>query len=182
MCLDCSGLTTENSAICACILMRYGHSAVLVSLTAILLVIIVDIEWEINRLAVSVSFSNGVTLPVMLHFDGWSMKAVIVFVVVGGMVRALSVMTSCSLVVFSLEAVLTCIVKWGKCISPCVVSMTTLLFLIKCNPNIGPVNFFITTKCSAEELSPFSNFSGAVDNCFCGHCLLVFENWEGRRF
>ena len=94
------------------------------------------------------------------------MKAVIVFVVVGGMVRASLVMTGCGLVVVTLEVVLTCIVNWGKCMSPCVVSMTTLLFLIKCNPIIGPVNFFITTKCSANELSPIPNFSVAVDNGF----------------
>ena len=38
MCLDCSGVTTENSAICVCFLIRYGDSVVLVTLTAILLV------------------------------------------------------------------------------------------------------------------------------------------------
>ena len=166
MCLDCCGVTTENSAICVCFLIRFGDSVVLVTLTVIRLSIIVDIEWEISRLAVSVNFSNGVTVPVVFHFDGWSMKAVIVFVVVGGIVRASSVMTGYGLVVVSLEAVLTCIVKWGKCMSPCVVSMTTLLFLIKCNPIIGPVNFFITTKCSANELSPSSNSSVAVDRGF----------------
>ena len=64
------------------------------------------------------------------------------------------------------EAVLTCIVNWGKCMRPCVVSMATLLFLIKCNPIIGPVNFFITTKCSAKVLSPISNLSVAVANGF----------------
>ena len=165
MCLDCSGVTTENSAICVCFF-RYGASVVLVTLLAILLSIIVDIEWEISRLAVSVNFSSGVTLPVVFHFDGWSMKAVIVFVVVGGMVRASSVMTGCGLVVVSLQAVLTCIVKWGNCMSPCVVSMTTLLFLIKCNSIIGPVNFFITTKRSAKELFPISNFSVPVDSGF----------------
>ena len=68
--------------------MKYGDSVVLVTLTAILLSIIVDIEWEISRLAVSVNFSSGVTVPVVFHFDGWSMKAVIVFVVGGGIVRA----------------------------------------------------------------------------------------------
>ena len=36
MCLDCSGVTTENSAICVCFLMRYGDSVVLVTLIAIL--------------------------------------------------------------------------------------------------------------------------------------------------
>ena len=81
MYLDCSGVTTENSAICVCFLIRYGDSVVLGTLTAILLSIIVDIEWEISKLAVSVNFSNGVTVPVVFHFDGWSMKAVIVFVV-----------------------------------------------------------------------------------------------------
>ena len=102
----------------------------------------------------------------MFQFDGWSIKAVIVFVVVGGMVRVSSVMTGCGLVVVSLEVALTYIIKWGKCMSPCVVSMTTLLFLMKCNPIIGPVIFFITTKCSANELSPISNFSLAVDDGF----------------
>ena len=94
--------------------MRCGDSVVLITLIAFLLSIIVDNEWEISKLAVSVNFSNVVTVPVMFHFDGWSMKAVIVFVVVGGMVRALSVMTGCGFVVVSLEAVLTFIVKWGK--------------------------------------------------------------------
>ena len=172
MCLDCSGVTTENSAICVCFSMRSGNSVVLVTLTAILLSIIVDIEWEISRLAVSVNFSNGVTVHVVFHFDGWSMKDVIVFVVVGDMVRVSSVMTGCGLVVVSLEAVLTCIVKWGECMSPCVVSMTTLLFLMKCKPTIGPVNFFIPTKGSANELSRISNFSVAVDNGF-SNCPLA---------
>ena len=149
-----------------CFLIRYGDSVVLVTLTAILLSLIVDIEWEISKLAVSVNLSNGVTVPVVFHFDEWSIKAVTVFVAAGGMVRASSMMTGCGLVGVSLEAVLTCIVKCGKCMSPCVVSMTTLLFLIKCNPIIGPVNFFITTKCSAKILSPISNFSVAVDNGF----------------
>ena len=100
------------------------------------------------------------------------MKAVIVFVVVGGMVRASSVMTGCGLVVVSLEVVLTCIVEWGKWMRPCVVSMTTLLFLIKCYPIIGPVNFFFTTKCSAKALSPISNFSNFSVAVYVGFC-----NW-----
>ena len=166
MCWDCSGVTTEKSAISVCFLRRCGNSVVLVTLTSILLSIIVDIEWEISRLAISVNFSSGVTVPVVLHFDGRSIKAAIVFVVVGGVVRASSVMTGCGLVVVSLEAVLTCIVKWGKCMRPCVVSVTTLLFLIKCNPIIGPVNFFITTKCSANELSPISTLRVTVDKGF----------------
>ena len=169
MCLDCCGVTTENCAICVCFLIRYGDSVVLVTLTAIRLSIIVDIEWEISRLVVSVNFSNGVTVPVVFHFEGWSMKAVTVFVVAGGMVRSLSMMTGCGFVVVSLEAVLTCIVKRGKCMRPCVVSMTKLLCLIKCNPIIGPVSFFMTTKCSAKPLSPISNFSVALD--------IGFSNW-----
>ena len=143
-------MTTENSAVYVCFLVRYGDSVVLFTLTAIFSSIIVEIEWEISRLAVSVNFSNGVTVPVVLHFDGWSTKAVIVFVVVGSMVRSSSVMTGWEFVVVSLEAVLTCIVKWGKCMRPFVVSMTTLLFLIKCHPIIGTVFFFIATKCSRK--------------------------------
>ena len=41
--------------------------------------------------------------------------------------------------------------------------MATLLSLMKCNPKMGPVKFFITTKCSANVLSPMSNLSVAVD-------------------
>ena len=82
-------------------------------------------------------------------------------------------MTGCGFVVVSLEAVLTCIVKWGTCMTPCVVSMTTLLFLIKCNPIIGPVNFFITTKCSANEIFPFSNLRVAVHNGFSNWPLVT---------
>ena len=169
MYLDCSGVTTENSAICVCFLIRYGDSVVLVTLTAIVLSIIVDIEWEISKLAVSVNFSNGVTVPVVLHFDGWSTKDVIDFVVVGGIVRASSLMTGCGLVFFSLEAVLICIVNWGKNMRPCVVSMTTLLFLIKCNPITGPVSLFITTKCTAKVWSPNCNLIVLV--------VKGFSNW-----
>ena len=79
MFLDCFGVNTENSAICVCFLIGYGDSVVLVTLTTILLSIIVDIVWEISKLAVSVNFSNGVTVPVVFHFEGWSTKAVIVF-------------------------------------------------------------------------------------------------------
>ena len=134
----------------------------LVTLTAILLSIIVDIEWEISKLAVSVNFSSGVTVPVVFHLEGWSMKAVTVFVVAGGIVRSASVMTGCGLVVVSLEAVFTCIVKWGKCMRPCVVSLTTLLFLMF---------YFYASSMQvlmfyAKELSPISNFSVAVDSGF----------------
>ena len=183
MCLDCSGVTTENFATCVCFLMRYGDSVVMVTLTAIFLTIIVDIEWEISRLAVSVNFSNGVTVPVVFHFDGWSMKALIVFVVVDGMIMASSVMTGCGFVVVSLEAVLTCIVKWGKCMRPCIVSMTTLLFLIKCNPIIGPFNFFITTEVQQKYYLQFQVIVWLLIMVFLtGRWLLVFEIWEGRRF
>ena len=154
MYLDCSRVTTENAANCLCFLIRYGDSVVLVTLTAILLSNILDIEREISKLAVSVNFSNGVTVPVVFLFDGWSRKDVIVFVVVGGIVRASSVMTDWDFAVVSLEAVMFCIVKCGKCMRPCVVSMTTLLFLMKSNPIIGPVYFMITTKCSAKRVSP----------------------------
>ena len=138
MCLDCSGVTTENSAICVCLSIRYGDYVVMVTLTAILLSIIIDTECEISKLALSVNFSNGVIVPFVFHFDGWSTKIVIVFAVFGGMVRALSVMKCCCFVVVSLEAVLNCSVKCGNCMRRRVVSMTTLLLLIKCNPNNRP--------------------------------------------
>ena len=44
MCLDYSGVSTDNSAICVCFLIRYGDSVVLITLTAILLSNTVDIE------------------------------------------------------------------------------------------------------------------------------------------
>ena len=49
---------------------RYGEYVVLVTLTAIFWQIIVDIECEINEHPVSVSFSNGVTVPIVLPSDG----------------------------------------------------------------------------------------------------------------
>ena len=42
---------------------------VLVTVTAIFLSIIVDIEWDLMRLAVSVNFSTGVTVPVLFLSD-----------------------------------------------------------------------------------------------------------------
>ena len=61
--LDCSGVTTENSAICAFLLIKYDDSVVSVTLSVIFLSIIVDIEWKINKLAVSLNFCRGVTHP-----------------------------------------------------------------------------------------------------------------------
>ena len=86
MYLYCSGVIAENSAICAFVLSIYGNSVVLVTLIASYLSIIIDIEWEISRLAVSAHFPNGFTVPVVFHSEGWSIKAVIVFVVSGGIV------------------------------------------------------------------------------------------------
>ena len=54
---DCSGVTTEISAICASSLTRYADSVALVALTATFLSKVVDIQGEISRLAVSVNFS-----------------------------------------------------------------------------------------------------------------------------
>ena len=82
-------MTTESSAICVFFWFRYGDSVVLVTLTANLLSNNVDIEWEIGRLAISVNFSNGVTVLVVCDSQEWSTNAVIVFVVLGcqGIVR-----------------------------------------------------------------------------------------------
>ena len=62
-------MTTENSAISVFFLFRYGDSVVVVTLTAILLLTIVDIEWKFSKLAVSVNFSSDVTVPVVFHSD-----------------------------------------------------------------------------------------------------------------
>ena len=65
-------------------LIEYGDSVVLVILTAVFLSKIVEIEWDISRLATSVNFPTGVTVPVVCHSDGWSTNAKSVFVVIGG--------------------------------------------------------------------------------------------------
>ena len=49
------------------------------------------------------------------------------------------------------------------------VSITTLLGLMKSNPTMGPLKFFITTKWSAKVLSPIENLSVTVD--------IGFSNW-----
>ena len=59
--LECSEVTTENSAVCVFFLIASVDSVMLVTLTAIFLSIFVEIEWDIMRLAVSVNFSTGVT-------------------------------------------------------------------------------------------------------------------------
>ena len=51
----------------------------MVTLTDTFLSLIVDIEWEISRLAVSVNFSDDVTVPDVFLSERWSRKAVIVF-------------------------------------------------------------------------------------------------------
>ena len=71
-------MTTENSAFCVFLLIVYGDSVVLVTLTAIFLSLTVDIEWDIIRLAASVNFSTRVTVPVVFHSDEWSTNPVIV--------------------------------------------------------------------------------------------------------
>ena len=127
---------------------------------------IVDIEWEISRLVVSVNISNGVTVPVVFQSEEGTTKAVSVFVVLGGIVRASSVRTGCDFAFVSLEAVLTSVVECEKRMRVCVVPMTTLLLLLVCNPMIGLGSFFITTKCSANVLPPTSKLSVAVSKGF----------------
>ena len=118
----------------------------------------------------------------MFDSDDGSTKAVIVFVVLNGTVRASSVMTGWGFEVASLEAIFNCIVRCGKCMTPCVVSLTTLLFLIKRNPYIGPVIVFITRKFSANILCRISNLDVVVANGFSNWPFAAcFENWEKRR-
>ena len=172
--LDCYGVTTENSAICVFFFIKYGDYAVLVILTAVFLSIIVEIEWDISRLAAFVNFPTGVTVLVVIHSDGWSTNAVMVFVVIGGTVMLSWIRTGWGLAVVSIAAFLACIVKCGMWMRPCVVSMTTLLCLLKCNPVMGAVKFFITSKCSAKVLSRMSNLVVAVDMGVCNWPLATW--------
>ena len=59
----------------------------------------------------------------------------------------------------------------------------SLLVLLKCKPTIVRASFFITTKFSANVLSPMSKLGVLVANGFSiWPFLLVFEGWEGLRF
>ena len=73
---------------------------VLVTVTAIFLSNIVDIEWDIIRLAAPVNFSTGVTVPVVFHSDKWSTNAVIDFVVICGIVILSWMRSACGLALF----------------------------------------------------------------------------------
>ena len=79
-------MSTENSANCVLLFIVKGDSVVLVTLTAIFLSIIVDIEWDFIKLSASVNFPTGVTVPVVFHSDKWSTNAENVFVVVCGII------------------------------------------------------------------------------------------------
>ena len=79
-------MTTENSAIWVIFLVEYGDYVLLVILTAVFLLMIVEIEWDISRLAASVYFHTGVTVPVVRLSDGWLIYAVTIFVVIGSRV------------------------------------------------------------------------------------------------
>ena len=122
------------------------------------------ILWDLRFL-----FSTGVTVPVVFHSDKWSTNAVIVFVVICGIVTLSYMKTACGLALVWLDALLTCIVKCGKWMRPWVVSMTTLLCLMECNPVIGPVRLFNTTKCFAKMWSPMSYLIVGV--------AIGFSNW-----
>ena len=84
---------------------------------------------------------------------------------------------------FSLEAVLTGIVKCGKFMKPCVVSMTTLLFLMKWT--LLSVLFIssLWRSVQPEYCLLFQIWAWPLLTVFLtGHCLLLFESWESRRF
>ena len=65
----------------------YLNKVVMFIPTAIFLSIIVQIERYIIRLAASVNFSTGVTIPVLFHSDERPTKTVIAFVVIGGILE-----------------------------------------------------------------------------------------------
>ena len=86
---DCSEVTTDSSAICVFFLTEYGDFVLLVTLTVIFLSVIIDIENDISRIAVSVTFPTGIIVPVVFRSDGWSTNAVIAFFVISGTVMLL---------------------------------------------------------------------------------------------
>ena len=99
------------------------------------------------------------------------------------MARALSVMTGCRLAVVPLESVLTCIVNWVKYMRSSVVSMITLLFLTKCNPLNGLLISSLRQSVHRKYYLQFQNLVELLIMVFLtGHWLLVYENWEDRRF
>ena len=69
---------------------------------------------------------------------------------------------------------LTCMVKCGKWMKPYVVSMTTLLCLMKFKLITGPISFFITMKSSAKLWSMMSNLDFGVAD---GFSQWPFANW-----
>ena len=93
----------------------------------------------------------------------------IVVVDFDGIIRASPVRTDWCFVAVPLEAVITCIVVCGKCMRPWLLSITTLLFIIKCNPIVEPIIFFIRTNCSANMIPALSILNVAVAN--------TFSNW-----
>ena len=68
--LACYGETAEDSETCVFLSVENGDSVVLVILTAVFLSHTVEFQLDISRLAASVNFSTGVTVPVVCHSDG----------------------------------------------------------------------------------------------------------------
>ena len=121
---------------------------------------------EISRTDISLHFSGTNTVPLVFHSDERSTKAVIVFIFTASFVKVPLVRTTCGLALALLAVLLTGVVQWGKRMSPSVVSLTTLLRLMKSKPTTGPVIFFITTKCSAKVWSLKSNLNVVVASNF----------------
>ena len=146
-------------------------------LTAVFLLIIVDIDWDFSRVTAFVKFLTGLAVPVVCNFNRWSKYAVIVFVVLGGTVTLSWIRTGWGLALVLLAAFLACIAKCGNWTRPSVVSMTTLLFFMKRNPKMGTVIFFITAKCTAKKLSPLSKLNVIVA---IGYSKWTFASWTRK--
>ena len=135
----------------------------------------VKYRWHwVGKLVVPMNSSYGVTVLVVFQSNGWSRSALIVFVFIGGIVRASLMRTVWGSTLSSIAVLLTCIVTWGKRMRSFVVSMTTLLCLMKCKPMISPVKLFITRKCSCKLWSPMSNLSLVVAGSFSNQS---FATW-----
>ena len=153
-------MTTEDSTICV------FFSSWLDKLITLYWLLWLLLSCHLLLILSGISADLRVPYTSLMLSEQWSTKVVIIFVVLGGILKASSLRIGCAVVNVSVEAFSTSDIRCGKCMRPCVVSMTTLLFHIKCKPMIGPVNFFITTNWLANVLSLISKISVAIVNDF----------------
>ena len=157
----------------------------LVTLNAIFLSFSIEIERDYQTRAASVNFSTGVTVPVIFPSYNRSTNDLTGFAAIGGTVILSWTRRTWGLALVPLDVLLICSVRCGRGMKPCVVSMTTLLCLMNCNPIIGPVKLFTTTNCSAKIWSPKSQILSSNIKLFigpCGEVSILYPNVENFGF